>query len=117
MTFGLRYHEDEVDRFQPVDTFTQSISRGRPTLEYVSNEQPTGGNNRIEEAAAWSAFVADRVAVTDRLEITGLLRYEDFDTKATRYTEVDRSAEQTSKAANNSTKELLPGIWRDLRSR
>jgi Fe(3+) dicitrate transport protein len=111
MTFGLRYHEDEVDRFQPVDTFNQSIgSGGRPTLEYVSTEQPTGGNNRIEEAAAWSAFVADRVAVTDRLEITGLLRYEDFDTKATRYTEVDRSAEQTSKAANNSTKELLPGI-------
>ena len=111
MTFGLRYHEDEVDRFQPVDTFNQSIgSGGRPTLEYVSTEQPTGGNNRIEEAAAWSAFVADRVAVTDRLEITGLLRYEDFDTKATRYADVDRTTEQTSKGASNSTKELLPGI-------
>jgi Fe(3+) dicitrate transport protein len=111
MTFGLRYHEDEVDRFQPVDNFTQSISSGgRPTLEYVSTEQPTGSNNRIEEAEAWSAFVADRVAVTDRLEITGLLRYEDFDTKATRYADVDRTTEQTSKGASNSTKELLPGI-------
>ena len=74
VTFGLRYHEDEVDRFQPIDNFTQSVSSGgRPTLEYVSTTQPTGGNNRVEEAEAWSAFIADRVAVTDCLELTGLL--------------------------------------------
>ena len=111
VTFGLRYHEDEVDRFQPIDNFTQSISSGgRPTLEYVSTTQPTGGNNRVEEAKAWSAFVADRLAVTDRLEITGLLRYEDFDTQAARYADVDRNTEQTGSSASNSTTELLPGI-------
>ena len=110
VTFGLRYHEDEVDRFQPIDNYTQSISNGRPTLEYVSTTQPTGGNNRVEEAQAWSAFVADRVAVTNRLAVTALLRYEDIETEATRYADVDRNTVQTGSGARNTTTELLPGV-------
>lgn len=110
LSLGARYHEDEVDRLQPVDTFNQIIRNGRPTLEYVSTSSGTGisgGNNAIEEAEAWSGFIADRVAVTERLTVTGLLRYEDIETNRTRYNEEDRSS--VGDTASNDTSELLPG--------
>ena len=110
LTFGVRYHEDEVDRFQPVDNFRQEIFNGQPAITYVSTTQPTGGDNRIEEAEAWSAYIADRIDVTDRLEVTALLRYEDFETQAKRYADVDRTTIQAGSSAKNSTSELLPGI-------
>lgn len=111
LTFGARYHEDEVDRLQPVDTFNQVISNGRPVLEFVSTTSGSGisgSNNAVEKAEAWSAYVADRVALTDRLTLTGLLRFEDIETSRVRYNEESRSSVQDR--SSNDTSELLPGI-------
>lgn len=111
LTVGARYHEDEVDRLQPVDTFNQVISNGRPALEFVSTTSGTdisGSNNAVEKAEAWSAYVADRVALTDRLTLTGLLRFEDIETSRVRYNEESRSSVQDR--SSNDTSELLPGI-------
>ena len=108
---GTRYHEDEVDRFQPIDTFDQIINNGRPTLEYVSTTSGTGingSNNALEQADAWSSYIADRVSVTERLAVTGLLRYEDITTKRTRYNEEARLT--VKDRDSNDTRELLPGI-------
>ncbi|MGM0768762.1 MAG: TonB-dependent receptor family protein [Pseudomonadota bacterium] len=111
LTFGARYHEDEVDRLQPVDTYNQVVSNGRPVLEYVSTtsgDDISGGNNAVEKAEAWSAYVADRVALTDRLTVTGLLRFEDIETSRVRYNEESRSS--VADRASNDTSELLPGL-------
>lgn len=111
LTFGLRYHEDEVDRFQPIDTFDQVIVNGRPVLQYVSTTSGAdirGSNNAIEKAEAWSTFIADRVAINDRLTVTGLLRYEDIETSRVRYQQAARTDVQDR--ASNSTGELLPGL-------
>ena len=111
ITFGTRYHEDEVDRFQPIDTYAQVISNGRPTLEFQESTLDTGigsSNNRVEEAEAWSSFIADRIDVNDRLTVTALLRHEDIDTKGTRY--ADQSRNVVDDRASNNASELLPGL-------
>lgn len=111
LTFGTRFHDDEVDRFQPVDTYEQVVSNGRPTLEFQSSTLTTGigsGNNRVEEAEAWSSFIADRIDVNDRLTVTTLLRYEDIETKQTRY--ADQARTTVDGERNNDTAELLPGV-------
>ncbi|PXX93482.1 Fe3+-dicitrate receptor [Marinobacter vulgaris] len=111
ITFGTRYHEDEVDRFQPVDTYEQVVSNGRPTLAFQSSTLDTGissSNNRIEEAEAWSSFIADRIDVNDRLTVTTLLRYEDIETTETRYS--DQARTTVDRERNNDTSEWLPGV-------
>lgn len=111
LTFGTRFHDDEVDRFQPVDTFNQLTGSGRPTLEFVSSTLTTGissGDNRVEEAEAWSSFIADRIDVNDRLTVTALLRYEDIETEATRYS--DQARDTVDRKVSNDTAEWLPGI-------
>ncbi|WP_372971108.1 TonB-dependent receptor family protein [Marinobacter sp.] len=111
LTFGTRFHDDEVDRFQPVDTYEQVVSNGRPTLEFQSSTLTTGigsGNNRVEEAEAWSSFIADRIDVNDRLTVTTLLRYEDIETKQTRY--ADQARTTVDGERNNDTAEWLPGV-------
>lgn len=111
LTFGTRFHDDEVDRFQPVDTYEQIVSNGRPTLEFRSSTLTTGigsGDNRVEEAEAWSSFVADRITVNDRLTVTTLLRYEDIETRQTRY--ADQARTTVDGERNNNTAEWLPGV-------
>lgn len=110
-SFGTRFHDDEVDRFQPVDTYNQVTASGRPTLEFVSSTLTTGigsGDNRVEEAEAWSSFVADRMALTDRLTVTALLRHEDISTKETRYSDPARTS--VARQRSNDTVEWLPGV-------
>ncbi|TGN40635.1 TonB-dependent receptor family protein [Marinobacter confluentis] len=111
LTFGTRLHEDEVDRFQPIDTYEQVVTNGRPTLEFQSSTLTTGigsGDNRVEEADAWSSFIADRIAVNDRLTVTTLLRYEDIETRATRYS--DQARTTVDRTVSNDTAEWLPGV-------
>ena len=55
---GARYHQDEVDRYQPTDTFDQVNG----SLVYQSSTLPTGGDNRLENADAVSAWI-DRKSV------------------------------------------------------
>ncbi len=57
MVAGLRFHRDEVDRYQPVDTFDQIDGALVPTGVIL----PTGGDNRVETADAWSAWLVDKL--------------------------------------------------------
>lgn len=98
---GLRWHEDEVDRFQPVENYSQLNG----SLVFDSISDPSSSGNRVEEAEALSVFLINHIAVTERLDVTAGLRYEDVDTEQYRYNDVQRSSGQLT--AENSTSDTL----------
>ncbi|WP_317932847.1 TonB-dependent receptor family protein [Halioxenophilus sp. WMMB6] len=97
---GARWHEDEVDRFQPVDRFAQVNG----SLVYVDTVDPSASNNRIETADALSLYLFDNIALSERLNLVAGLRYEEMDTDQTRYN-LDRSV--ATRTAENSTEVSL----------
>ena len=104
LNFGIRRHWDEVDRFQPVETYDQVDGQ----LVFVEKTLPTGSNNRIEEATATSLFVYDEMALAENLTLTAALRYEDVETEQQRYDDVVRDVEGSYRS--NSVSEWLPGV-------
>jgi len=101
---GARVHEDEADRFQPIDRFNQVAGY----LYYSDTIQPNASNNRIAQAEATTFWATDAWQVNDRLMITSALRYEDIDSAERRYADLDRTA--LSRTTGNSTQEWLPGV-------
>ena len=104
LSFGVRRHWDEVDRFQPVETFDQIDGQ----LVFVEKTLPTGSNNRIEEAAATSLFIYDEMALAENLTLTAALRYEDVETEQQRYDDFARDVAGSYRS--NSVSEWLPGV-------
>ena len=104
LEFGVRDHYDDVDRFQPVDNYSQV--NGELVFHGVSD--PSASNNRIGKADATSVFVYDQIQVTDALALTAALRYEDMETHQQRYENNDRTEEGSSR--ENSLSEWLPGL-------
>ncbi|NRB40539.1 MAG: TonB-dependent receptor [Pseudomonadales bacterium] len=106
---GIRLHEDEVDRFQPSDSWDQINGQ----LIYQSTSLPGGsdadaisGDNRLQEASALSLFITDTMMINDDLDITAGLRFEDYDTQETR-----RSRNgATEVTATNDVSEVLPAL-------
>lgn len=98
---GVRWHEDEVDRFQPTENYTQVNG----SLVFDSISDPSSSNNRVEEAEALSVFLINHIAVTERLDVTAGLRYEDVETQQYRYNDVERTSGQLR--AENSTSDTL----------
>ena len=99
--FGVRIHEDEVDRFQPTDVFDQING----SLVYQATQAPDASNNRVEEGDALSVYLMDHINVNERLDITAGIRFEAIDTEQYRYTDVERSA--YTPTAFNHTEEVL----------
>jgi len=100
---GGRYHEDEMDRFQPVDVYDQVNG----SLVYQNTVAPTGGDNRFETGEALSFWVLDKWQATERLNMNFALRYEDVETSRTQYADADRN--NVGGTRSNDTSELLPG--------
>mgnify|MGYP002713164083 CR=1 FL=1 len=98
---GIRYHEDDVDRFQPTEVFQQTGGE----LVFDSISAPSSSNNRIEEAEALALHVMDVWNVTDALELTFGLRREDIDTQQKRYGDPERTSSTVT--AKNSVDETL----------
>jgi len=103
VSVGTRLHEDEMDRFQPVDTFDQVNG----SLVYQSTTQPTGSNNRLEDAQATSLWLTDDWQVSDRLNVNLALRYEDVSTSRIQYADVGRTNVDSTRSNNTSI--VLPG--------
>ena len=53
LELGGRVHEDEMDRFQPIEVYDQING----SLVFQNVVQPTGSNNRLEEAEALSLWI------------------------------------------------------------
>jgi Fe(3+) dicitrate transport protein len=106
VAIGMRYHEDEMDRFQPVDLYDQVNG----VLVYQSTTAPTGGgNNRVDASEAKSYWLTDAWQVNDRLNINFALRYEDVETKRKQYTTTDRSVIDLNSPSNDYDI-WLPGV-------
>ena len=100
---GARYHQDEVDRYQPTDTFDQTNG----SLVYQTSTLPTGGDNRLENADAMSAWIIDHAYVGDFI-VTGSLRYENVESKSKRWGDPARNT--VSSRTENRNEELMAGL-------
>ena len=104
LNFGARVHHDEMDRYQPVDVYDQVNGN----LVYASSIQPTGGDNRYEEADAFSLWLTDDYQVTDRLLLNLSLRMEDVETERNQYANPQRTVMDEER--ENDYREYMAGI-------
>lgn len=103
IAFGARSHADEVDRYQEVELHDQVSG----VLQYQSSVLPGASDNRVGSAEALSLWLIDEWQLSERLKLTGALRYEDVDTNEQRYNTPNRTV--LGARARNSAEEFLPG--------
>lgn len=106
LQLGTRWHGDDIDRFQPVEQYQQLSG----ALAFAGEVAPNGSNNREESARAQAYWLLDTLSLSETLELTLALRYEDIDTRRTQYATTDRSQLSAASAQRrNNTREWLPG--------
>ena len=103
LELGGRVHEDEMDRFQPIEVYDQING----SLVFQNVVQPTGSNNRLEEAEALSLWITDNWQVTKALRLNLALRYEDVETAREQFNDPARTLLGSKRG--NTTDEWLPG--------
>ncbi|KTG16343.1 MULTISPECIES: TonB-dependent receptor [unclassified Guyparkeria] len=104
LKFGLRYHEDEIDRFQWVDQYDMVDG----SLVLTERGELGGAGNRVTEAKTVAAFVQDRMDF-GRLAVTPGLRYESIAIDRTRYADADRTTvSRDDESADYNV--LIPGL-------
>lgn len=105
LEIGVRYHEDQEDRFQHEDGYR--MVRGRMELERAG--APGSQSNRVSDARAWAFYLEDRVDLA-RLQVTAGVRYETVDFTRTDYAPGDRSRVSPTRVRTNGVDVLLPGV-------
>lgn len=103
LALGGRVHQDEMDRFQPVDYYDQIDGQ----LFYTSTKRPSGSNNRKEKADALSFWAVDSWQLTDALNLNLALRYEDVESQRKQYDDAERN--ELASRRDNDNDEWLPG--------
>ncbi|TDG14730.1 TonB-dependent receptor [Seongchinamella unica] len=103
LALGGRVHEDEMDRFQPVEYYHQIDGK----LVFDRIKEPAGGDNRVEKADATAFWAVDSWAVTDALNVNLALRWEDVESSRRQYADPQRTVLDSSRS--NSGDEWLPG--------
>ena len=107
---GARAHHDEMDRFQPVDTYNQ-LATGELVYISTSASSATGvksKNNRVEHADALTGWFVDSWQVNDELNVNLALRYEDINSSRKQYDTTARTDAPTK--TSNDTSIWLPGV-------
>lgn len=109
LQIGLRWHEDEEDRFQEDDLYAM---RGGE-LVLTKTGAPGSQANRIGEAEALALFVEDRISI-GKLTLTPGLRYESIDTRRLDFGKNDPlRTGATLQERNNSLDVFIPGLGID----
>ena len=103
LALGGRVHQDEMDRFQPVDYYDQIDGQ----LFYTRTKQPTGSNNREEKADATSFWAVDSWQLSEALNLNLALRYEDVESQRKQYADPGRNELESRR--DNDNDEWLPG--------
>ena len=103
LALGGRVHQDEMDRFQPVDYYDQIDGQ----LVYTRTKSPTGSNNREEKADATSFWAVDSWQVSEALNLNLALRYEDVESQRKQYADPGRNELESRR--DNDNDEWLPG--------
>ena len=104
LKFGLRYHEDEIDRFQWQDEYDMVDG----SLVLTDRGELGGAGNRVTEAKTIAAFVQDRMDF-GQLAVTPGLRYESIDIDRVRYADANRTTvSRDDESASFDV--LIPGL-------
>ena len=103
LAYGLRVHDDDMDRFQPGEVYDQID--GKPV--FFETLDAIDSHNRLEQAQALSAWCLDRWAVSDDLNVNLALRYEDVESRRREFARADRSDDPARR--RNRSRAWLPG--------
>ncbi len=109
--FGLRYHEDAMDRFQWVDAYRMVDG----VMELTRPGTPGTESNRIDRARAWAGYAQFRFEF-GRLQLMPGIRYEHI--KLTRRDFGQSDPERTGvnlKRRENRVHATIPGIGMDYK--
>ncbi|WP_448213252.1 TonB-dependent receptor family protein [Colwellia sp. MEBiC06753] len=104
--FGVRYHEDEMDRFQWVDKYTIDQNYD---MTQTSAGIPGTDSNRIDSAKALAIFVHDEYTVGDFVINAGL-RFEDMSIERNDWGKSDPGRNGISSHKKNDTDVWLPSL-------
>ena len=104
LALGARYHEDEVDRFQPTERFDQINA----ALIATGVIEPNASNNRVQTAEALSFWVTDAWQINDALRLDLALRHERVKTDEVRFDSVARDSIALTR--DNDLSIWLPGV-------
>ena len=104
LAVGGRVHSDEMDRFQPVDIADQING----TLVFTDRIEPTGSDNRLEEADALALWAIDAWQLSNALNLNLALRYEDVKSSRRQYADPERIALDSTRSNDSSV--WLPGV-------
>lgn len=109
LELGIRYHEDEEDRFQHDDRF--AMRSGAMVL--TSRGAPGSQSNRVSGATAWSFYAQDRIRL-GRLTLAPGVRYEAIDFVRRDYAPADASRAAPTGVRENSVSAWIPGVGANL---
>lgn len=105
---GMRFHQDQEDRFQAEDTYLQSINGGL-TLTELGIYGNKASNNRLTEAKAMALFIRDEINFGDWTFSPGV-RYEKVDVRRQEWSAPERITTNISKDKANRQDEIIPGL-------
>lgn len=103
---SLRYHEDQMDRFQWVDRFRMDNG----TMVLTTSGVPGTDSNRVESAEAWAGYIRDEIRF-GRWTVTPGLRFESIDLMRENYGNADPNRTGIALSTTRSSVDvLIPGI-------
>lgn len=106
ISVGMRIHKDEEDRFQDEDAYRLE----NDNLILTTDGLPGSQSNRISTADAFAVFAQDRVSIGN-LQVTGGLRYENFEIIRNDFSTSDPSrAGGPTRVRENKNHIFLPAI-------
>ncbi|QSS97337.1 TonB-dependent receptor family protein [Psychroflexus sp. ALD_RP9] len=103
---GLRYHQDEIDRFQWVDDYNMLSGN----MNLVNQGIPGTESNRIQDAEALATYILYKLKF-NKLTLTPGLRYESIKLTRSNYgtNDINRTGSDLS-YRENTYNELIPGL-------
>jgi Fe(3+) dicitrate transport protein len=103
---GLRYHEDEEDRFQDNDRYRMQDGR----LLLTTDGAPGSQTNRVSAAEAFSAYLQDEIRFGEWIVTPGV-RYERIELERRDYSTSDPDRSDGPTRVRRSTiDEIIPGL-------
>jgi Fe(3+) dicitrate transport protein len=104
--FGVRWHQDEEDRFQDDDRYRMDNG----TMVLTSDGAPGTQDNRVGQATAWSFFVHDEIRTGNWILAPGL-RYEHIDLTRIDYArQPDGRSLGPTRVVESTVTQLIPGF-------
>ncbi|HET6603543.1 MAG TPA: TonB-dependent receptor [Xanthomonadaceae bacterium] len=106
LELGVRWHQDEEDRFQHDDRYRMQDG----AMVLTTDGLPGTQDNRVGEAEAWAFYLQDEIRFGD-LILTPGLRYERIDLTRTDYVRAPDGRDQApTRVRDSEVSSLTPGV-------